>query len=80
MVKPGVDYLLLASCKGFLNHQQELSVEKSDSSREYVLQFPLASISAPVLIDNIFYDFDKATLRRNRNLAQMSWKKLLNKD
>ena len=31
-------------------------------SKEYVLQFPLASISAPVLIDNIFYDFDKATL------------------
>jgi outer membrane protein OmpA-like peptidoglycan-associated protein len=32
-------------------------------SEEYVLQFPLASITAPVLIDNIFYDFDKATLR-----------------
>ena len=31
-------------------------------SKEYVLQFPLASITAPVLIDNIFYDFDKATL------------------
>jgi outer membrane protein OmpA-like peptidoglycan-associated protein len=30
---------------------------------EYVLQFPSASITAPVLIDNIFYDFDKATLR-----------------
>ena len=32
-------------------------------SEEYVLQFPLANIMAPVLIDNIFYDFDKATLR-----------------
>ena len=31
-------------------------------SKEYVLQFPLASTTAPVLIDNIFYDFDKATL------------------
>ena len=28
-----------------------------------MLQFPLPSITAPVLIDNIFYDFDKATLR-----------------
>ena len=27
------------------------------------MQFPLASIRVPVLIDNIFYDFDKATLR-----------------
>ena len=34
-----------------------------NESHEYVLQFPLASITAPVLINNIFYDFDKATLR-----------------
>ncbi len=34
-----------------------------EESKEYVLQFPLASITAPVMIDNIFYDFDKATLR-----------------
>jgi outer membrane protein OmpA-like peptidoglycan-associated protein len=34
-----------------------------DESMEYVLQFPLASITAPVMIDNIFYDFNKATLR-----------------
>ena len=80
VVKPGVDYLLLASCKGFLNHQQELSVEKSDSSREYVLQFPLASISAPVLIDNIFYDFDKATLRPESKTSLDELVKLLNEN
>ena len=38
-------------------------MEPVTESEEYVLQFPLASITAPVLIDNIFYDFDKATLR-----------------
>ena len=63
VVKPGVDYLFLATCKGFLNHKEELRVEKAEESEEYTLQFPLASITAPVLIDNIFYDFDKATLR-----------------
>jgi outer membrane protein OmpA-like peptidoglycan-associated protein len=62
-VKPGVDYVLLATCKGYLNHQQELRVESSKASEEHVLQFPLANISAPVLIENIFYDFNKATLR-----------------
>jgi len=62
-VKPGVDYVLLATCKGYLNHQQELRVETSKASAEHVLQFPLANISAPVLIENIFYDFNKATLR-----------------
>ena len=61
-IKPHVDYLLMASCKGFLNHKEELRVDTAKESKEYVLQFPLASITAPVLIDNIFYDFDKATL------------------
>ena len=61
-IKPHVDYLMMASCKGFLNHKEELRVDTANESKEYVLQFPLASITAPVLIDNIFYDFDKATL------------------
>jgi outer membrane protein OmpA-like peptidoglycan-associated protein len=62
-IKAGVDYVFLGTCKGFLNHQEHLRVEPVKKSEEYVLQFPLANIMAPVLIDNIFYDFDKATLR-----------------
>mgnify|MGYP002623809009 CR=1 FL=1 len=62
-IKPGVDYVLLGTCKGYLNHQEELHVEVATKSEEHVLQFPLANISAPVLIENIFYDFNKATLR-----------------
>ena len=62
-IKPGVDYVLLGTCKGYLNHLEQLRVEPSDKSEEHVLQFPLANISAPVLIENIFYDFNKATLR-----------------
>ena len=61
-IHPEVDYLVMASCKGFLNHKEELRIDSAKESKEYVLQFQLASISAPVLIDNIFYDFDKATL------------------
>ncbi len=62
VVKPGVDYIILAMCDGFLNHKEEIHVDSVKESKVYDLQFPLASISAPVLIDNIFYDFDKATL------------------
>ena len=62
-IKPGVDYVFLGTCKGFLNHQEQLRVEPVKESQEYVLQFPLANITVPVLIENIFYDFDKATLR-----------------
>jgi outer membrane protein OmpA-like peptidoglycan-associated protein len=49
-------------------------------SKEYDLQFPLASITAPVLIDNIFYDFDKATLRPESTKALDELVKLLNEN
>ena len=77
-IKPNVDYVLLATCKGFLNHQEQLRVEPVKESEEYVLQFPLANISAPVLIENIFYDFDKATLRPESTTALDELVKLLN--
>lgn len=77
-VRPGVDYVLMASCPGYLNHQTELHVVETEESQEHVLQFPLASITAPVLIDNIHYDFDRATLRPESMAALDSLVTLLN--
>ena len=79
-IKPNVDYVLLATCKGFLNHQEQLRVDPVTKSEEYVLQFPLANISAPVLIENIFYDFDKATLRPESTTALDELVRLLNEN
>ena len=79
-LKPGTDYIFLATCKGFLNHKEELSIGHPDNSNEHVLQFPLASITAPVLIDNIFYDFDKATLRPESQASLDELVKLLNEN
>lgn len=80
VLKPGTDYIFLATCKGFLNHKEELSIGHPDDSNEHVLQFPLASITAPVLIDNIFYDFDKATLRPESQASLDELVKLLNEN
>ena len=77
---PGVEYMFLATCKGFLNHKEDLKVVPMNDSHEYVLQFPLASITAPVLIDNIFYDFNKATLRPESQTALDELVKLLNEN
>ena len=79
-IRPGVDYVFLGTCKGYLNHKEELRVEPVLESEEYVLQFPLASITAPVLIDNIFYDFDKATLRPESTEALDKLVELLNEN
>ena len=80
VIKPNVDYVLMAACKGYLNHQQQLRVGPVKASEEYVLQFPLYNISAPVLIENIFYDFDKATLRPESSVALDSLVDLLNQN
>ena len=79
-IKPNVDYVFLGTCKGFLNHKEQLRVDTESESEEYVLQFPLASITAPVLINNIFYDFDKATLRPESTEALDELVTLLNEN
>ena len=68
-VHPGVNYIFLATCNGHLNHKEEIKVGNTEVSEVYTLQFPLAGINVPVLIDNIFYDFDKATLRPESETA-----------
>ena len=80
LIDPNVDYVFLGPGKGYLNHAEELRVEPVLESEEYVLQFPLASITAPVLIRNIFYDFDKATLRPESTTALDSLIELLNEN
>ena len=77
VVEPGVDYVMLATCKGFLNHKEDISIKPTEVSEDHVLQFPLASIQVPVLIDNIFYDFDKYSLRKESETALDELVKLL---
>lgn len=80
VLTPGVNYIFLATCKGYLNHKEELHVVETSESEEHVLQFPLPSISVPVMIDNIFYDFDKATLRPESTTALDELVQLLNEN
>ena len=65
----GVKYVMLAGAKGYLNSKQEFTSDSAEEDAEYSIDFILASITKPVVIDNIFYDFDKATLRPESKLA-----------
>lgn len=59
----GISYVMLAGAQGYLNAKQEFTSDTAEEDAEYGVDFILASINKPVVIDNIFYDFDKATLR-----------------
>lgn len=61
-VTPGVEYVLLGTCKGYLNAMQELMTTLDEGEKRYQRDFALPSAERPVLIDNIFYEYDKATL------------------
>lgn len=64
-VEQGVNYVLLASADGFLNSKMDLKtiIEEKDST--YYVDFVLYSINKPAVLENIFYDFDKAALRED---------------
>lgn len=79
-IDPNVSYIFLATCPGFLNHREELKVAPVSESEEYTLQFPLANIGVPTLIENIFYDFDKATLKPESTAALDELVNLLNEN
>ncbi|MDR1737910.1 MAG: OmpA family protein [Candidatus Symbiothrix sp.] len=68
-VLPGMDYVMMASAPGYLNQKQTLSVPDTTKSEIYYVDFSLPSITKPVLIENIFYDFNKATLRKESQEA-----------
>lgn len=65
----GVKYVMLAGAKGYLNQKQEFESDDAEEDAEYGVDFVLSSISKPNVVENIFYDFDKATLRPESKAA-----------
>lgn len=61
-VKQGVDYVFLASAKDHLNTRMSLKTIAIEKDSTYLLDFILTPINKPVVLENIFYEFDKATL------------------
>lgn len=59
----GVKYVMMAGAPGYLNVKQEFESEMEEADAEYGVDFILAAINKPQVVENIFYDFDKATLR-----------------
>lgn len=73
-----ISYVMMASARGFLNQNFELRTGPEEKNETYIVDFYLTPISKPVVIDNIFYDFDKATLRPESEKALDEMIKMLN--
>ena len=73
----GVKYAMLASADGYLNARQEFESDTTEEDAEYNVDFILAATFKAQIIENIFYDFDKAVLRDESKLALDSMVMLL---
>ena len=65
----GVRYVMMAGAKGYLNEKQEFKSDIAEEDAEYGIDFILSAIHKPQVIENIFYDFDMATLRPESEAA-----------
>lgn len=73
-----IRYVMMASARGYLNQNFELKTGPEEKNETYIVDFYLSPISKPVVIENIFYDFDKATLRPDSKKALDEMIKMLN--
>ena len=73
-----IRYVMMASARGYLNQNFELTTGPEEKNETYIVDFFLSPISKPVVIENIFYDFDKATLRPESKKALDEMIKMLN--
>lgn len=65
----GVKYVMLAGAKGYLNQKQKFASDSTMEDANYWVEFILPSISKPSVVENIFYDYDKADLRSESKTA-----------
>lgn len=62
-LRPEVDYIFLASRKGYLNGKEKETTRGQEKSRDFMATIQLTPIDRPIELPNIFYDFGKWDLR-----------------
>jgi peptidoglycan-associated lipoprotein len=63
VLKSSVDYIFLASKRGYLNGKEKLTTKGQEKSRDFMVTILLTAIDKPIELPNIFYDFGKWDLR-----------------
>jgi peptidoglycan-associated lipoprotein len=62
-LKADVDYIFVASKKGYLNGKEKETTKGQDKSREFLVTILLTAYDKPIELPNILYDFGKWDLR-----------------
>jgi peptidoglycan-associated lipoprotein len=73
-----VSYVMMASAPNYLNQNFELKTDAEEKNETYYVDFYLSPADRPVVVENIFYDFDRATLRPESREALDGLVRILN--
>lgn len=77
-VDGSTEYVMLAGADNYLNQYIRFQTDSAKRSETYYIDFYLASRINPEKLDNIHYDFDKATLRPDSKSSLDELIKILN--
>ena len=72
------NYVILGTCRGFLNNKSEIEIPNLEDSKDFKIDFTLNSVSKPVKMNNIFYEFGSAKLTPESTDGLNDLVKLLN--
>ncbi len=72
------EYVMMSGRTGYLNRSAQFTTDPEEEDANYEVDFYLPPIAEPVMVDNIFYDYNKATLREESYPALNDLVALLN--
>lgn len=76
-LEKGVNYIMQASARGYLNEKNNLSTVGITKTKAYKIDFTLPEAGKPVTVDNIFYEFGRYALTKESETALNGLVKML---
>jgi peptidoglycan-associated lipoprotein len=76
-LKQDVDYIFLASKRGYLNGKERETTKGQEKSRDFMVTILLTATDSPIELPNIFYDFGKWDLRPESMVSSTSLETIL---
>ena len=73
-----MDCIMLASSRGYLNQKNKVTTQGLKDSKTFTVNFQLSTISKPIEIENIFYEFGKWNLTQASEAGLHVLLKILN--
>lgn len=64
-IERSTEYVMMSGKTGFLNRKAQFTSDGDDEDADYEVDFFLPSVSLPVIVDNVFYDYNEASLQKD---------------